>query len=160
MSHLETTAMGAALAISLYVPAFAETATTAAPIDCGAEFSTMDLDSNGTLSESEAPRAYAHSRIYGVVLHDSGLTKDAYMALCASPDWPVKTPDAGAPLAGANSFTENQARDRAVEWNITDVSALTLDDKGVWRGTGKVAGAAVSVAIDYKGNVVTSAVQP
>ncbi|OYU41397.1 MAG: hypothetical protein CFE33_00220 [Pseudorhodobacter sp. PARRP1] len=85
----------------------------------------------------------------------SGISKAAFLEMCGSDSWAQKTPEEGAPFEGANSFTEEQARDRAVAWNVTEVSALTLDDKGVWRGTGKVDGAAVSVAVDYKGNVVT-----
>lgn len=60
------------------------------------------------------------------------------------------------PIEGANSFTEEQARDRALSWNVTDVSALVLDDKGVWRGIGKLDSSDVSVAVDFKGNMVTT----
>jgi hypothetical protein len=33
---------------------------------------------------------------------------------------------------------------------------MTKDDKGVWRGTGMVGNAAANVAVDFKGNVVTT----
>ena len=41
----------------------------------------------------------------------------------------------GAPVAGANSFTEGQAKSRIESKGYTNVSGLKKDDKGVWRGT-------------------------
>ncbi len=38
------------------------------------------------------------------------------------------------PIAGANSFTEGQARDRIAKAGYTDVQSLKLDDNGIWRG--------------------------
>ena len=70
----------------------------------------------------------------------------------------VATPDsenATAPVEGANSFTEDQARERIVEAGYADVTGLTLDDKGVWRGTATKDGKSVGVALDYQGNIVT-----
>lgn len=63
--------------------------------------------------------------------------------------------DAGAPLSGANSFTEEQARDRIAKAGYASVSALKKDDQGVWRGTASKDGHQVNVAVDYRGNVVT-----
>jgi hypothetical protein len=37
-----------------------------------------------------------------------------------------------APVEGANSFTETQAKDRIAEAGYTDVKDLKLDDKGIW----------------------------
>jgi len=65
--------------------------------------------------------------------------------------------DSAAPAAGANSFTEDQARDRIQNAGYADVSALTKDDNGVWRGQAKKGGASVAVALDYKGNVTSQA---
>jgi len=69
----------------------------------------------------------------------------------------VATPDsknATAPVEGANSFTEAQAKDRIAEAGYTDVSALKLDEKGVWRGTAMKDGKSMPVGLDYQGNVV------
>lgn len=69
----------------------------------------------------------------------------------------VTTPDsknAAAPVEGANSFTESQAHARIAEAGYTDVSALKLDDKGVWRGTAMKGGKSMPVGLDYQGNVV------
>lgn len=68
----------------------------------------------------------------------------------AAPD--SNNPD--APVEGANSFTESQAKERIAEAGYTDVSGLKLDDKGVWRGTATKDGKSVSVGLDYQGNVV------
>ena len=59
------------------------------------------------------------------------------------------------PVSGANSFTEGQARDRALAAGFADVSPLTKDGDGIWRGTGKKGDREVAVAVDYKGNVVS-----
>ncbi|MGX5826852.1 DUF4142 domain-containing protein [Mesorhizobium sp. 43Arga] len=63
---------------------------------------------------------------------------------------PVPTP----PLAGANSFTEAQAKGRIQDAGFADVSKLTKDDQGVWRGQASKDGKNTTVALDYKGNVV------
>lgn len=76
-----------------------------------------------------------------------------------APDTPaVVTPDSTnptAPVEGANSFTEEQAKSRIADAGYTDVSDLKLDDKGFWRGTAMKDGASVSVALDYQGNVTS-----
>lgn len=66
----------------------------------------------------------------------------------------AKETDMKPPLAGANSFTEEQARDRIAKAGFADVKALKKDDQGVWRGEASKSGAAVHVALDYRGNVV------
>lgn len=63
-------------------------------------------------------------------------------------------PDPTPPLAGANSFTENQAKGRFEDAGFSDVSKLTKDDQGIWRGQASKNGKNTSVALDYKGNIV------
>jgi hypothetical protein len=60
----------------------------------------------------------------------------------------------GAPVAGANSFTERQAKSRIESKGYTNVSGLKKDDKGVWRCTAMSAGKSVDVSLDFQGNVV------
>ncbi len=60
-----------------------------------------------------------------------------------------------APVAGANSFTEGQARARIADRGFGNVTDLKKDDQGVWRGTAQKDGKSVSVALDYQGNVQT-----
>lgn len=71
----------------------------------------------------------------------------------------VATPDKTnptAPVAGANSFTEAQAKDRLAEAGYTDVTGLKLDDAGVWRATAMKDGKSLQVALDYQGNIVAN----
>ena len=57
------------------------------------------------------------------------------------------------PVAGANSFTEGQAKSRIEEAGYTDVTALKKDDNGIWRGKAKKGGASTDVSLDFQGNV-------
>jgi putative membrane protein len=58
-------------------------------------------------------------------------------------------------LKGANSFTEAQAKDRALAAGLTSVSSLVKDGDGIWRGTAMKDGKTRKVAVDFKGNVVS-----
>jgi hypothetical protein len=69
----------------------------------------------------------------------------------------VSTPGAnnrGAPAAGANSFTEAQAKSRIEAAGYSHVTALTKDKDGIWRGKASKAGTSHEVSLDYQGNVV------
>ena len=70
----------------------------------------------------------------------------------------VATPDAAAntaaPVPGANSFTEGQAKSHIEHAGYSDVSGLTKDDQGIWRGKAMKDGKSTGVALDYQGNVV------
>ena len=59
-----------------------------------------------------------------------------------------------APVAGKNSFTEAQARQRLADHGYSDIGALKLDDGAVWRGTAAKDGKTKPVALDYQGNIV------
>jgi hypothetical protein len=61
--------------------------------------------------------------------------------------------DAAQPLPGANSFTENQVRERLASAGFGAVENLRKDERGVWRGAAMRNGARVDVAVDYRGNV-------
>jgi len=76
--------------------------------------------------------------------------EDANTPAVATPD--TKNPN--APVAGANSFTEEQARERIVAAGYTDVTGLMKDEKGVWRGKASKDGASTEVSLDFQGNVV------
>jgi len=67
---------------------------------------------------------------------------------------PTSPVDANAPLPGANSFTEGQAKSRLEANGYTNVTGLKKDDNGVWKGTATNAGAQVNVSVDYRGNIV------
>ncbi len=87
------------------------------------------------------------------------ITQAEFMEACKADTYKPRKADEGAPLKGANSFTENQAKDRALAQGMADVSALKKDDDGIWRGTASQEGKTVQIAVDYKGNVVSTAQQ-
>jgi hypothetical protein len=60
----------------------------------------------------------------------------------------------GAPVAGANSFTEGQAKSRMEQAGYGDISDLKKDDSGVWRGKAKKGGTSMDVSLDFQGNIV------
>jgi len=64
------------------------------------------------------------------------------------------TNNAAAPVAGANSFTEGQAKSRIESSGFSNVSALKKDDQGVWRGKAQKDGKSVDVSLDFQGNVI------
>ncbi|WP_421989017.1 hypothetical protein [Roseococcus sp.] len=68
----------------------------------------------------------------------------------ANPTPPTTT----APAAGANSFTESQARSRIEAAGFTNVTDLQKDDQGVWRGRASRNGTSAAVGLDFHGNVV------
>jgi hypothetical protein len=65
------------------------------------------------------------------------------------------TTNPNAPAAGANSFTEGQAKSRIEAAGFSNVSGLMKDKEGIWRATASKGGATTSVALDFQGNVVT-----
>jgi hypothetical protein len=85
----------------------------------------------------------------------------AVLSLClAAGSWNVAVAQSGrpekpVPEAGANSFTENQAKDRIEKAGFTEVTGLRKDDQGIWRGRAKRGDQQVNVALDFRGNVTT-----
>jgi putative membrane protein len=65
------------------------------------------------------------------------------------------SPNPGAPVAGANSFTEGQAKSRIEARGFSNVAGLNKDADGVWRGTATQGGKSVKVSVDFQGNVVS-----
>jgi hypothetical protein len=76
--------------------------------------------------------------------------RDANTPAINSPNSP---PNPGAPAAGANSFTEGQAKSRIESNGYANVSDLRKDDQGVWRGKAMKDGKSVNVSLDFQGNV-------
>lgn len=123
--------------------------------ECKAEWSKSDTDKDGTLTESEGGRYFAAIRVAGKTIPADGkVTEAMFVEQCKAGAFEKAAAETGAPFAGANSFTEGQAKDRAAATGLTGVTNLKKDADGIWRGTAKRAGSDVSVAIDFKGNVV------
>jgi hypothetical protein len=132
------------------LPAFA-----ASDADCQAMWAKADVNHDGVLSDAEAMRYAAAMRVRETTMPADGkLTQAAFMDACKADVYATATPDPGAPLKGANSFTEGQAKDRAMAHGATDIGPITKDGDGVWRGPAKLDGKPTQVAVDYKGNVV------
>lgn len=60
-----------------------------------------------------------------------------------------------APAKGANSFTMGEAKTRLERNGYSNVSSLTKDNDGVWRGQAQKNGQQTTVWLDYKGNTGT-----
>ena len=130
----------------------AKAAMTAA--ECQTRYTSADMANHGYVMETEAPSYFAFYRLGNKEIADGKLSKDTFLKDCTAGFYEVANVDKDAPLAGANSFTEGQAKDRIVAHGGSAVSALKKDDKGVWRGTATLDAAQQNVAVDYKGNVV------
>jgi hypothetical protein len=61
--------------------------------------------------------------------------------------------NASRPVAGANSFTEGEAKSRIEAKGYANVTELKKDDQGIWRGKAQQNGRSVTVALDFQGNV-------
>ncbi|HUR43873.1 MAG TPA: hypothetical protein VMZ01_07225 [Aestuariivirga sp.] len=140
----------AACVLLLSVPATAMTDD-----DCATMWKQADANNDGMLNGTEADRYSAWMRIANKdVPGDGTWNQDAFLENCKADIFTTVAIDDGAPLEGANSFTEGQAQDRILAAGYSGVSALTKDEKGIWRGTATLDGKTVNVAVDYKGNVV------
>ena len=140
------------------------TATTALPVhaasegECRALWKAADLNDDGILSDAEGRRYAAAMRVRDHKVPDDGkLTLASFLAACKADAYVPAKSEAGAPLKGANSFTEGQARDRALAWGAMNLSSLAKDPDGIWRGTAVWDGKPGQIAVDYKGNVVFKA---
>ncbi|MDT6942368.1 PepSY domain-containing protein [Brucella pseudogrignonensis] len=70
----------------------------------------------------------------------------------------IATPDNNnptAPVAGKNSFTEEQAKERFEEAGYSHVTELKLTDAGIWEAAAMKGAEKISVQLDYQGNVST-----
>lgn len=79
--------------------------------------------------------------------------RDANTPAINTPNSPTNP---GAPVAGANSFTEGQAKSRIEAKGFTRVSGLKQDKEGVWRGMAKQGDKSVKISVDFQGNVVAN----
>ena len=151
MNKLATVVAGACALV--LIPTMA---SAMADAECVSAFKAADKNADGLLSEAEGRRYFAAMRVAQKPMSGDTLTQAAFMESCKADLFKAAATDAGAPLPGANSFTEAQAKDRAMAAGLTSVSALTKDDKGVWRGTASDGSKSIKVAVDFKGNVVAN----
>jgi putative membrane protein len=135
----------------------APTTTALTDEECKAAWVSADANKDGTVDAKESARYLAALRVANRPTTDAALTKPVFMENCKAGYFAsTVTAEPGAPFEGANSFTEGQAQDRILAAGYSNVSPLAKDDKGIWRGTAEAQGKKVNVAVDYKGNVVTT----
>ena len=139
--------VGATLAFA--TPVFAMT-----DAECTALWTRADVNKNGVVTEAEGARYFATLRIANKPVADGKLTQPVFIEHCKAGHFESAKLDPAAPLPGSNSFTEAQAIDRVLAAGLGSVSALKKDADGVWRGTASDGPKTVSVAVDFKGNVV------
>lgn len=134
------------------LPAFAAT-----DAECQEMWTKADGDKDGKLTGTEGMRYIAFMRVNNKMLITEGtVTQAEFMEACKGDTYKPRQNDAGAPLKGSNSFTEGQAKDRAMAYgNIESVASMKKDDDGIWRGMAMQNGKETQVAVDFKGNVVT-----
>jgi len=95
-----------------------------------------DVNNDGVLSDAEAQRYSAAMRVAEKKLPANGkFDRTAFLDACKADVFIPRKVDAGAPLKGANSFTEGQAKDRALAHGFSSVSDLKKDGDGIWRGS-------------------------
>ena len=148
---LVATAMAAVCAS---LPAYAAT-----DAECQAEWTRADTNKDGTISNTEAARYAAALRVHDKEIANGTLDQATFLKYCRDDVFAMRKNDDNAPLKGANSFTEGQAKDRAIAQGFMSIDSLKKDGDGIWRGSAMQDGKAVQVAIDYKGNVVPQASQ-
>ncbi|MER9364924.1 DUF4142 domain-containing protein [Mesorhizobium sp. M0518] len=108
--------------------------------------------------DNAALKSFANETLPTLKMHQEMIGKVAAGAPAADSTAPAvsnaDTTNPAAPVPGANSFTEDQAKSAIEKAGYSDVSALTKDDKGIWRGTASKDGKSVPIALDFQGNVV------
>lgn len=145
--------VAAAAAACAVAPAHAAT-----DAECQAMWTKADVNKDGVLSDAESLRYAAAMRVHDkMAAADGRIDQAGFLEACKADVYAPRQADAGAPLKGANSFTEGQAKDRALSQGLTDVGALKKDDDGIWRGAAMQDGKSVEIAVDFKGNVVPQA---
>ena len=152
MNKKSALAVLAACCIALPGAAFA-----ASEADCAAQWKSADGNGDGVLVGPEAERYLAYYRVRAQVTPTDGrITQKTFMQACENDVFMAKAPEAGAPIKGANSFTEAQAKDRAMAAGLTSV---VLAGQGRRRHLARHRHEGrqepSKIAVDFKGNVVS-----
>ena len=128
-------------------------ASAATDAECEVLWKKPDVSVSGKLSPTYS-QAFTKS---GRALPADGIVGSAaFMDACKAGAFNMASmaPEPGAPFPGANSYTEAQARGHIENAGFTAVNGLKKDDQGIWQATAMKAGKSVTVALDFKGNVV------
>ena len=98
--------------------------------DVFASWTKADVNKAGSVDETTARQYFAMLRVADKPVSDGKLTKSMFFEHCKAGLFNMSMVDPGAPLTGANSFTESQAQDRIVAAGFTEVSVLVKDKRG------------------------------
>jgi hypothetical protein len=134
--------LGLALGTATLLPAFAQTSATTPPLTTPTTPATTPTAPHST----------------GLGTTRDSTTRDSTTGANTTPP-AVQTDssrqNAAAPVPGANSFTESQARSRIEGAGFSDVTGLVKDDSGIWRGHARRSGQTANVSLDFQGNVAS-----
>ena len=102
--------------------------------------------------------AIMFAAVVSLAIGSPSFAQNAPQRPAAAPPPPAAAQPAnpGGLAAGANSFTETQAKSRIEASGYANVSALKKDEKGVWRATAMKDGKSVQVSLDTEGKVVAN----
>ena len=121
----------------------------AASLLAGQAFAQYNQPSNPPASNAQAPKAEKAPA--------APAASEATAPAAKGPQNPAVRTEEGnnatRPVAGANSFTEGEAKSRIEAKGYANVTELKKDDQGIWRGRAQQNGRSVTVALDYQGNV-------
>lgn len=126
---------------------------------------TAMLAGASAYAQTASDRASSTARDAGQTISDTAKStantaKDAANSVSGSTKPAIKSSNdvtSGAPIAGANSFTEGQAKSRIEARGYANVTGLNKDGQGVWHASATKNGKQTQVALDYQGNVVEGA---
>ncbi len=118
---------------------------------------TQGTSPAGAVPPTASPLAPSGTAVPGGSAGASGATMDRdknASAASGNNNQAVATTNANAPTPakGSNSFTMGEAKSRLEKNGFSNVSDLTKDDIGVWRGNAQKGGSSTMVWLDYKGN--------
>lgn len=105
----------------LAVAAPVTTAWAVTDAECQEMWAKADTNKDGVLADNESMRYVALMRVGDRTIATEGkITKAEFIDACKVDIYAPRKAEAGAPLKGANSFTEGQAKDRAIGYGGVD----------------------------------------
>jgi len=126
----------------------------AASLLAGQALAQYTSPSNPPASNAQAPKA---EKAPAAPTAPSATDRQTTAPAAEGPQNPAVRTEQGnnatRPVAGANSFTEGEAKSRIEAKGYANVTELKKDDQGIWRGKAQQNGRNVTVALDYQGNV-------
>ena len=128
-------------------------AMAASEAECSALFRRPDVYASGRLSAAYSKALMESGRW---VAADGTVDRTTITNGCIAGafDLLIAALEGGAPFVGDSTYSESQARGVIERGGFTSVSNLRKDDQGIWRAAASRAGTPVTIALDYRGNLV------